>query len=203
MLWCLTGAVGVIPSPLTLTQAYSGLTPVDTAPLNPQQPSQGIQITYTGGVCQSAPARNFSVTYRVDCAATPGSKQVSIGLCYMVVELSDPAGCGVPLSPSGKTAPLSGGWVFIILLLVATVIYLGVGMAYKRLTVGASGVEAMPNIDFWRAFGTNISTGALWVKCTVTCTPMPNVSDDDLGYHGIRGDDYEDDSHAPPIKQVA
>ena len=47
---------------------------------------------------------------------------------------------------------ISGGWIFIIILLCLSVIYFGGGMAYKVFAKGARGIEACPNIGFWRTF---------------------------------------------------
>ena len=49
--------------------------------------------------------------------------------------------------PSG----ISGGWIFIIIVVVAIPIYILVGMAYQwKLKGKACGVEAIPNIEFWK-----------------------------------------------------
>jgi hypothetical protein len=45
---------------------------------------------------------------------------------------------------------MSGGWIFIIILLVALFLFFAIGIAYKRFKMGAtSWKESVPLIDFW------------------------------------------------------
>ena len=48
----------------------------------------------------------------------------------------------------GKTG-LSGGSIFLIILLCCVVIYLVAGIVFKKVRMQAHGVEMIPNIDFW------------------------------------------------------
>lgn len=61
---------------------------------------------------------------------------------YTIVFLSK---YGCPLS-SG----MSKGWTIILVLLVGTLVYLTVGIGIKRYKFGLTGMEAVPNIEFWR-----------------------------------------------------
>lgn len=204
----LTPGIGATVVPGQVGQClnvFGALEPFTSAPLDPLNPLMGVSIAYTGGVCQSAPQTNITVRFNVNCTAVaPRPPRLSLGYCQYVVDLQSPFGCGTRLpSPSGGTAKLSSGWVFIIFLLVAACVYLGGGTAYKRVTVGASGAEALPNIAFWRAFGANIHLGWVWVTHTLTCRPVPNlVDDDDLLYQGIRGDDFDGDEVKVPVRRV-
>ncbi|MES1916707.1 MAG: hypothetical protein MHM6MM_008504 [Cercozoa sp. M6MM] len=49
-----------------------------------------------------------------------------------------------------RSSGMSGGWVFILILFISTLVYCLAGAAYKAKRHGARGVEAVPNIDFWR-----------------------------------------------------
>lgn len=194
-----------VPRPLPHPQAYGDLLPVESQPLDPLNPSTGIQVSYKGGICQASPGQNFTVQYQFKCATT-NAYQVTVSTCFLGLQLDSAAACGValPNPSSGGTAPLSAGWVFVILVFVAGIVYVGAGMAYKRVTVGASGIEAVPNVDFWRAFGANITLGWTVFTHAVTCRPLPNVTaDDDMLYHGIRGDDYDGVDDGPTVKRIA
>jgi hypothetical protein len=46
---------------------------------------------------------------------------------------------------------ISAGWIFIIVLLLGGFFYLVVGTLYKTMNRGLSGVESIPNIDFWQS----------------------------------------------------
>ena len=54
---------------------------------------------------------------------------------------------------------ISGGWVFIIILFVSTILYFLAGTVYKAKVKGAAGVEAVPNIDFWRDLPSLVKDG--------------------------------------------
>ena len=45
--------------------------------------------------------------------------------------------------------PLSAGGVFLLVLVVGALFYLLVGVAFRRIVVGATGVEMIPNRRFW------------------------------------------------------
>lgn len=51
---------------------------------------------------------------------------------------------------SGAKGGLSGGWIFIIILVVVTFVYCAGGVAFMRYRRGAVGMEMVPNIGFWR-----------------------------------------------------
>ena len=52
---------------------------------------------------------------------------------------------------------------------------------------GSSGLEAIPNIEFWRVFFGYVSHGASVVYYGVQCQSAP--SQDDMLYHGVADDD--------------
>lgn len=45
---------------------------------------------------------------------------------------------------------LSTGSVLVIILISTIFIYLGVGVLFKIFVAGASGIEIIPNIEFWQ-----------------------------------------------------
>jgi len=69
------------------------------------------------------------------------------------------------VSPDG--GGMSGGLVFIIILLVVIPVYIVVGCIYKAKTKGTTGMESCPNIDFWRDLPGLVKDGFRFVfsKC--------------------------------------
>jgi hypothetical protein len=206
---CVGFSVRFLVTWVVFFQPVGNLSAMSFIPLDSAAPNNGIQITYTGGSCLAS-GDEGSVIYKVNCSTTSLAPSVNYDWagCHMTVTIGDPAGCGysIPAPPlRTRTLPLSGGWVFVIFLIVLSVVYFGGGMAYKRLSLGSSGIESIPNIAFWRAFDANVRLGASWVVHTVTCRPMPNLMDaEEQYYHGIRGDDYEGmDDSGQPVKMLA
>ena len=93
--------------------------------LNPAQ----VQVECTGGGL-ACPAVQYGTTYAID--------------------LPGPAGCGVPIGGGGGGGGLSWGSLFCILLSVAIVVYLGGGIAYNYKYNELTGVEAVPQIEYWQ-----------------------------------------------------
>ena len=54
------------------------------------------------------------------------------------------------------------GWIFIIMLSVLLVVYCGVGIFWKMKKLGVTGIEAVPNIEFWRDFPGLVSDGCAY-----------------------------------------
>merc|ERR1712072_1576330 len=57
-----------------------------------------------------------------------------------------------PTSPPGDVlgTGLNWGWFFILMFSLAMGSYCGVGMVYKYKKLGVTGIETLPNIEFWR-----------------------------------------------------
>ncbi|KAG8190921.1 hypothetical protein JTE90_014401 [Oedothorax gibbosus] len=70
--------------------------------------------------------------------------------CYYLFELSTNVTC--PLVKP-KPTKLSSGSVFCILFFTGVSVYLLCGFLYKRIVIGAKGMEQIPNYTFWREFG--------------------------------------------------
>ncbi|XP_054271282.1 cation-dependent mannose-6-phosphate receptor-like [Macrosteles quadrilineatus] len=69
------------------------------------------------------------------------------GDCQVTFSLRTSVVC--PNNPKG----LSGGSVFCVLLLTGAMMYLIIGVAYRRIMTGAQGLEQIPNYHFWRNLG--------------------------------------------------
>ncbi|XP_076365400.1 cation-dependent mannose-6-phosphate receptor-like [Tachypleus tridentatus] len=100
--------------------------------------------------------------------------------CYYLFELGSSVACTV--SPVNKQ--LSSGSVFCIIFFTVTGIYLIVGFLYKRLFVGARGLEQIPHYSFWRDFGNLQADG-----CDLICRCEPEHA-----YRGI-------DNHRPTYEE--
>eukprot|EP00741_Cyanophora_paradoxa_P010733 tig00020538_g10375.t1 len=71
------------------------------------------------------------------------------------VAVSSKAVCVTP--SSGHSSVL---FIFFVFFLLALGVYCGVGIAWKRRTLGVSGIEAIPNVEFWRSIPAYMN--ALW-----------------------------------------
>jgi len=58
---------------------------------------------------------------------------------------------------------ISGGWIFIIILVGIAVLYLLVGVAVKKFVYQASGIELIPNVVFWLALPGLVRDGNLFI----------------------------------------
>lgn len=88
---------------------------------------------------------------------------------------------------------LSGGTVFCILFFTAAGGYLLLGFLYKRMVVGAKGLEQIPNYSFWKDFGNLQADG-----CNYFCRCQCDTTSDHHAYRDIddrpaRGDMDRDD----------
>jgi hypothetical protein len=68
------------------------------------------------------------------------------------------AGC--PVSSSAK--PLSGGSIFLIVLVCVAIFYPLIGCVYNRHTKGTVGFESCPNLEMWRALPGLVRDGVIF-----------------------------------------
>jgi hypothetical protein len=117
--------------------------------------SQGVQVKYQGGNnCQANPNAVSASVFDVLCASSgtesPGRVQVlsNPGDCTFHVQFQTTAGCPIALS-IGEVLPPAA--LVVIVLAGLFVLYMGGGAVYNITVRGASGAEAIPHIDAWRA----------------------------------------------------
>jgi len=86
--------------------------------------------------------------------------------CYFVGVMKSKYAC--PSRNTGKSG-LSGGSVFVIMFFVVGAMYFGGGIAYKYKRKGTTGIESIPNIDFWRTLPGLVKDGCRysWQKACV------------------------------------
>ncbi len=79
-----------------------------------------------------------------------------------------PTSAGCPVDHCTASG-LSGGSIFLILLVVMIPVYVTVGCVYKRAAKGASGSEACPNVEFWRDLPSLVSDGFKFTLAKLSC----------------------------------
>jgi hypothetical protein len=122
-------------------------------------PTQGVAVTMQGSPCDTQPGFNYSTTFNVKCDPSASIPTVqnfnpNSGICNIQFSLASAAAC--PTRLITVVPALGAGWIVVIVAVVLGATYVGGGIAYKRHKFGASGVEAIPNIDFWRWVGSYI-----------------------------------------------
>eukprot|EP01136_Pigoraptor_vietnamica_P039385 Opistho-1_new@10116 len=80
-----------------------------------------------------------------------------------------------------KNSSVSVGSVVVIVFAVVILLYLVLGILYKRVVMGAKGVEQIPNIDTWRSIGATCASIRCWGR---------SRDNDTVKYRGL--DDAED-----------
>jgi len=114
--------------------------------------STGLMLKYGGG----ALANNIPRSMEIDFICSPGS---GIGTPSYVTEVSSSAtyiftwttqyACSTNGGTGGTTGGLSGGSIFLIIFFVAIFVYFAAGVGYMKFRKQATGVELIPNVDFW------------------------------------------------------
>lgn len=54
---------------------------------------------------------------------------------------------------------MSGGSVFLIIVLVFTIVYVAGGIAYNKFVKGLTGAQTCPNLGFWMAIPGLVNAG--------------------------------------------
>ena len=122
--------------------------------LDKSLPDTGVMVTYDNGFWDDK-----ATTYVIiGCDEIKPAKEVIDFTAnadyteFTIIIESNKYGCPTdgPNIPINIETGLSSGTVFIITLLFISFFYLSIGMIYKSSQLGTSGVESIPNIDFWR-----------------------------------------------------
>jgi len=92
-----------------------------------------------------------TVTAKFICSQQAGSGftliQTPGAQCDYTATYQTPLACG---GGGGGSSGLSGGSIFCIILLCGLFLYIVIGVLYKTFSLGATGAERFPNIDFWK-----------------------------------------------------
>ncbi|XP_077510794.1 cation-dependent mannose-6-phosphate receptor-like isoform X2 [Amblyomma americanum] len=167
-------------------------------------------VTYRGGDQYNGSCENSSrqVQFVVLCSPDEhhGSLQIASSgrtgepSCSYVFVVSSSVVCSKEKHEQHHRG-LSGGAVFCILFFTVAGSYLLLGFMYKRIVVGAKGLEQIPNYSFWRDCGHLQADG-----CNYICRCQCDSSDEHRSYRDIddrplRPDEDRDDqllTIAPP-----
>lgn len=124
--------------------------------INQDKPEQGVRVNMT--TCnKSKPNCSFSVLVYCSHSGFEPPKTAmngTSGECNLETALKHPAGCPVVTNMSKKGWGWFGSLLFMLLLIF--VVYVAVGIGYRVTVLGASGFEAIPNLDTWRALPSKI-----------------------------------------------
>ncbi|XP_035689605.1 cation-dependent mannose-6-phosphate receptor-like [Branchiostoma floridae] len=119
-----------------------------------------VKLGYTG----PAPDNRQS---EVTLTCTSGATQFTVlgedtSVSIYKFELKSPCACP-GASASCNSSGISGGWVFVIIVLVVLVVYLVGGIIFMSLVKKASGAERIPNVEFWKDLPILVKDGAVLV----------------------------------------
>jgi len=139
-------------------------------------PNGGVQVVFANGdMCGTNPRQ---VTFQVICKPGFAPSPITYTLvtsptntCWYTLTTSHQAGCAGSAGGGGGGGGLSGGTVFLIILIVLIPVYVIAGCIVKRVRSGAQGIEACPNIDFWKELPGYIRDGFrfTWTKLRGCC----------------------------------
>lgn len=137
--------------------------------LDPNKPNKGIYVQYGGGdKCTNGANliqrdKPRETRFNIHCARkqsdfvidTPTGSQGATK-CILEFRVDSPAGC-----PGGVYGGVS---LFIIMIwgILLFCVYLFGGIAYNINYKNLSGIEAVPNIDFWREFPTYVKDAIVY-----------------------------------------
>lgn len=128
----------------------------------------GIKISYNNGdICTGSenPSENGltrRVNFLVYCSESQDLNFIqskinsnTITKCNLEFSIKSPAGCKVGYgSSAGRKSSVILFWLIVVL-----IIYVIGGFAYNNKYKGKNGVEALPNLEFWRQFPGLVSEG--------------------------------------------
>uniref|UniRef100_A0A1B6JUC5 MRH domain-containing protein n=1 Tax=Homalodisca liturata TaxID=320908 RepID=A0A1B6JUC5_9HEMI len=129
--------------------------------------SEWILLTYASGdvLNKSDHCNNTAMRTSIMITCNRGSNQVlfalddddAVGDCQVTFTLKTPVVCSN--TPHG----LSKGSVFCVLVVTGGMMYLIMGVAYRRIMTGAQGIEQIPHYYFWRDLGNLQADGCNFV----------------------------------------
>lgn len=141
--------------------------------VNADEPATGVSVRFGGGseCVDSGSRQTVKRSTLVTVACNPDAREPAnikwpstSDDCSIALSFEHYSGC-----PSYYSTGLSGGWVFVILVLVTLLVYCGGCAAYKKATLGTSGVESVPNVEFWREFWDLVVDGCHYSYRLATC----------------------------------
>jgi len=127
-----------------------------------------LDVKYTAGEnCKYDVNRKASITYSFYCdskASTATFTLSSSDKCSYNVQIYSPKAC--PTIPAKTLSPFT---IFLLVALGMFLLYCAFGSLYNSQVRGTSGIESIPNVDFWRNFLKHVEDGLLYVYLKITC----------------------------------
>lgn len=166
----------MVPSSANTAIAFFSDTPVWSPLADPSQ--KGVMLKFSNGqVCETAPIVPRVATLNFICDESAGIPTgptamtvTEVSKCVYKFDYHNSATCpNKGLAAEG----LSGGSIFLIILVVCIPLYVVIGCVIKRKKMGTTGMrESCPNIDFWAAIPALVKDGCLFVKGKLTGKPV-------------------------------
>eukprot|EP01133_Synstelium_polycarpum_P011626 gene11626-13573_t len=136
----------------------------------------GVNLIYnaTSNPCKSGAFRSSTIHMicgKNDMSVTAVSEPVP---CQYEIDVTTchacKGGCGgsTPSGDGGKKGGMGGGWIFVIILVVCSVVYIAGGAIFNFKVKGLRGAEVFPNSAFWKDLPGLMKDGIFFVKSKVT-----------------------------------
>jgi len=143
--------------------------------------TQGMSLTYTGDTCLSSQfGGSYSTQLNLQCSNTKlpviTAATMTPDNCGVTLTLKTAAAC--PYNRFKEEPEMNPGLIAAIVVVGVLAVYLGGGIAYKRYKYGASGMEAVPNIDTWRRVGACLC-------CCCKGSGSPGLMAEDVHYTSV------------------
>jgi hypothetical protein len=125
------------------------------AMINSQDPDSGVKIFFENGEPYLNRIQKVTLQLPCDELADPMARDMTVteNTVFGTFDFSYPTkwSCvGASTAPEPEDEGISGGWIFIIIVLCVAFLYTLIGCLWKSQKMGAAGMERSPNIDFWR-----------------------------------------------------
>lgn len=147
--------------------------------INSNSPDLGLKMTYSGGdTCtgsENVSENGFprKINFVIDCADSQDSNFIqtkinsnTVTKCNMEFTIRSPAGCRVGHgSSSYKSSTMT-----LLYILIIFGVYLGAGIFYNKKYNGKEGINAIPNLEFWKEVPNYMKEGSKfsWEKFKAT-----------------------------------
>jgi len=148
--------------------------------INSDNETEGIKFILDNGDDSCPGGLQYGATIYLDCdpsATNPQNFNLTVYSrgCHYDFHLVTAQSCPtiippvVPPLPQPSSGGLSGGTVFIIILLVFSFVYVAGGCIFRHVSYGVRGREACPNHEFWSGLPGLVSDGFRFCWATLTC----------------------------------
>jgi len=153
----------------------TGYLPTKVVSDHPSGAKTGVRITYSNNqlTCLNGAVR----TSYFDIGCDPSVEYVlsgvnELGTCQYQFSIRSKHGCPVAASDGGDkdgdVDGLSPGSVFLIVFFIGLALYFALGAVVKWKVYSSTGVEMIPNTDFWTSLPGLIRDGCIFVKNKAT-----------------------------------